>query len=179
MPVTTYLAQRLNSWWARENGSTTLEFILIFPAILIMFLASLEIGFYMSRISMLERSLDVNIRALRLGSLEPATHEQLVRQVCQNAMFSTSCPDDILIELHPISTDTWAMPERSVTCVNREEDIDPVITFDPGRENEIMLVRACAIVDPIFASTAFTLGMPEAAENGFLITAASTFVNEP
>lgn len=179
MRMTQFISNHLRSWWARENGSTTLEFLMIFPAILIMFLASLEIGFYMSRITMLERSLDINIRELRLGGLEPATHEQLVKQICRDAMFTTSCPNDVLVELLPISTDTFEMPERSVTCVNRDEDIDPVITFEPGRENEIMLVRICAVVDPIFASTSFTLGMQEAAENGFLITAASTFVNEP
>ncbi|MDP7151315.1 MAG: pilus assembly protein [Paracoccaceae bacterium] len=179
MRIISFTANKLKTWLRRENGSVTLEFIILFPAILILFLASLEISFYMSRISMLERALDQNIRLLRLGGLQPATHEQLVFQICGDAMFSTSCPDDVLIELTPISTDTWNMPERNVTCVNRDEDIEPVINFQPGRENEIMLVRACAIVDPIFASTAFTLGMPKAAENGFLITAASTFVNEP
>ena len=163
----------------REDGTATIEFVIIFPVVVTLLVGSLEIGFYMARTAFLDRSLEMNIRELRLGNLEPATHAQLAQQICEDANFSGDCPNEVLIELQPISTDDWNIPTSSISCVNRVDDIQPVVTFEVGQEDEIMLVRACVVIEPIFGTTGYALGLPKEEGGGFLISAASTFVNEP
>ena len=162
-----------------ERGSATIEFVILFPAIMTLFFSAIEVGIYLTRAVMLDRALDLNVRALRLGALDPATHDELKERVCEDALIFKDCPNAVIIELTPISRASWNLPAGNATCVDRDEEIDPVISFNLGSENEIMLVRACAVLNPFFGSTSLVMDMPLDSSGGVVITAASTFVNEP
>ncbi len=54
-----------------------------------------------------------------------------------------------------------------------------MIEFNLGGENEIMLVRACAVLNPFFGTSKLVMRMPQDDSGGVVLTAASTFVNEP
>lgn len=166
-------------WFRREDGSATIEFVLLFPLLMYLFLSSIEVGVYLMRSVLLDRAVDINVRALRLGTLSPATSAELRRRICNDALVLSNCEQTMTIELVPISTTTWTFPSEQVTCVNRDSNIDPVVTFNPGTQNEVMLVRACVISDPFFSSTPLVMDMPLDASGGYAIAAASTFVNEP
>lgn len=85
----------------------------------------------------------------------------------------------MLIELTPLNPATWEMPTSGTPCVDRQEEITPFVNFAAGTENEIMLVRACVIVDPIFATSGFGAKLDRLPGGGFQMTASSAFVNEP
>ena len=53
------------------------------------------------------------------------------------------------------------------------------MTFTAGTQNEMMIVRACAMVDPVFPGTALALLLEENVGDGFPLIATSGFVNEP
>lgn len=165
--------------WRREDGSATVEFVILFPVIMMLFLSSFEISIWLTREVMLERALDLNVRLLRLGQLDPMTQDELQRRVCDDALVFHDCPSAVRIELTRISTDSWALPTGRVTCVNRDEDIQPVVAFEGGEGNDLMLVRACAVLDPFFSSTPLVIGLPLDASGGYIVAATSTFVNEP
>lgn len=162
-----------------ESGTATIEFVLLFPAIMWLFFTAVEVGVHLTRAVMLERALDLNVRALRLGTLEPATHDELKRRVCEDTLILNDCPNAVIIELTPISRNNWSLPSGAATCVDRTEEIEPVIEFNLGAENEIMLVRACAVLDPFFGASKLVMKLPQDASGGVVIAAASTFVNEP
>ena len=56
--------------WLRgcEEGSATVEFVIIFPAIMMLLLMSVEVGVMMARGMMLDRGIDVSMRTLRLAN---------------------------------------------------------------------------------------------------------------
>lgn len=163
----------------REDGSATIEFVILFPLFMFLFLSAFEIGFFLLRQVMLERAVDINVRTLRLGQLDPATPQELKTRICRDALILKDCQSAISVELTPISTTTWNVPTASIQCVDREEQIDPVLQFIPGGRDELMLVRACVVLDPFFATTPLVMNLPVDASGGYRISAVSTFVNEP
>ena len=168
--------------WATfgEDGNATIEFVILFPAIMTIFLSSFEVGIYLTRAVLLDRALDLNVRLLRLGSLDPATSDNLKQRVCTDALIFKDCPSAITIELTEVDTTTWNLPSGRMTCVDRNnEDIEPVVTFNTGALNDLMLVRACTVLDPFFGTTPFVMQLPLDASGGYIVAAASTFVNEP
>jgi Flp pilus assembly protein TadG len=163
----------------REDGSATIEFVILFPAIMTIFFSSFEVAIWLTREVLLDRALDLNVRALRLGTLEPATQEELQRRVCNDALIFANCPTSIRIELTRVSTTNWQLPTTNITCVNRDEEIQPAVEFDLGTINDLMVVRACAVLDPIFPSTPLVMDLPLDPTGGYIVAAVSTFVNEP
>ena len=174
------LIQRLKRAAKREDGSSTIEFVILFPAIMTIFLSAFEVSIYLTRTVLLESSLDVNIRALRLGSLEPATHEELKRRVCEDALIFKDCPSAVLIELTPVSTVNWNLPAGNIRCVDRRDNVEPVTApYNAGLANDLMVLRACAVLDPFFGTTPLVMDLPKDASGGVSVVAVSTFVNEP
>ena len=162
-----------------DDGNATIEFVILFPAIMTIFLSSFEVSIYLTRSVLLDRALDLNVRLLRLGTLEPATSQELKVRVCNDALIFKDCPNAIMIELTEIPTDTWTLPDPQMVCVNRDEEIQPVVDFNFGGLNDLMLVRACTVLDPFFGTTPFVMELPVDDTGGYVVAAASTFVNEP
>ena len=54
-----------------------------------------------------------------------------------------------------------------------------MISFDPGTRSEIMVIRACLIVDPIFPGMGLGAMLPVDASGGYSIVMQSAFMNEP
>lgn len=157
----------------------TIEFVLMFPIVMYLFFSAVEVGIYLARASMLDRALDLHVRSLRLGTLDPATRDELKRRICDSALIFPNCEASMTIELTPVPKTNWALPAAAATCVDRNEELEPAVEFTPGQENEIMLVRACAVLDPFFAATPYALEMPLDSSGGYVVTSASVFVNEP
>lgn len=163
-----------------EAGTATIEFVIIFPFIVTFMLGSVEIGVLKVRHVMLERAVDLGVRDLRLGTWNPPTHDELKEEICGLAGIIPNCTDVILIELRPVSTDTWSPLGTATKCLDRASDIKPYTEFDGGQQNEMMLVRVCVIVDPFFKSSEFALDLPKHdTSGGYALVSMSAFVNEP
>lgn len=179
MSLRRHLRRRLNRALRREDGSSTIEFVLVLPLFLIIFMASAEAGIMLSRQAMLERALDLAIRDLRLGTWVDPTADGLKERICENAALVRNCDSSLLLELQPVDTANWVLPAEPASCIDREEEIQPVTAFVPGAGNQLMLVRACTVVDPIFPTTRYGLRLPLDASGGYQLRSASSFVNEP
>ena len=160
-----------------EDGNATIEFVIIVPLFLTIFMSAFECGLLMTRNVMLERAMDISIRDLRLGATP--THDQLKQKICTLAAIIPNCMSTVLLELRPVSTTTWQPLGTTVTCVDRTQVIQPITQFLPGVKNQMMLVRACAVFDPIFPLTGLGLKLPKDASGGYQLIASSAFVNEP
>ncbi|MEO0991112.1 MAG: pilus assembly protein, partial [Pseudomonadota bacterium] len=116
---------------------------------------------------------------LRLGIDAPEDEDELLTMVCDEAQMIPDCLNAVRIELTRVSTGDWVMPSEFATCVQRGEDLQPLLTYEAGGDHDIMIVRACAVVDPWFPSTGLGLRLPKDSSGGYNIIASSAFVNEP
>lgn len=173
------VARWLRRAWRAERGTATTEFVIVFPLFIAIFLTAIEAGIVMARQVMLERAVDMSVRDLRLGSWAEPTVPDLRTRICERATIIRGCEETLLIELRPVDTATWSGLDMGVACINREEDITPATDFTPGTTNDLMLLRACLIADPIFPVNGLALTLPRDPSGGFRVAAVSAFVNEP
>ena len=163
----------------REDGTASIEFVMFIPVVVMIFMASVESGFYMAKHVMMERGLDIVMRDVRLGKMSPITPVVLLAKICEASPMLNDCQSVVKIEMQPVSTATFALPTESTTCVMRGSSTQPETEFNPGGSNEIMLVRVCAIQDPMFPSTGIGLRLRADSLGGYQMIATSFFVNEP
>lgn len=174
-----FLRHKLAAFRRREDGSASAEFVVVIPLILGVFMASLESGLIMVRSTLLEQSVDMTMRNLRLGQYPNVDGALLKEEICSRTIVFPNCEDNIMIEMRRISTANWSMPVNSVTCVNREEAAQPVTTLQIGQQNDVMLVRVCIVQDLMFPTTGLGLAMPKDPSGGIGLIAETAFVTEP
>ncbi|MBT0958794.1 pilus assembly protein [Alphaproteobacteria bacterium KMM 3653] len=174
-----HLARRLTRAKRDESGTASIEFVILFPIFMILFMSTFEAGLLMTRQVMLERAVDISVRGLRLGTWSPPTHDELKTNICNLAGIIPDCMENMLIELQSVSTSSWTPLPPVATCNDRDEPIQPVTTFTGGDENEMMIVRACAIMKPWFYATSLGLKLPLIDSEHYALVSSSAFVNEP
>ena len=162
-----------------EAGTASMEFVIVVPVIMMIFMASIESGAFMTRLIMLERSVDNVMRSLRLGQINNPTPALLKSQICDGSVIMKDCAANITIDLQPVSTTTWGFPANSPECVNRDQNISPPTTFNPGVQHEIMMVRVCVIQEAIFPLVGLGLKLSRDASGGYALATTTAFVNEP
>lgn len=164
----------------REDGTATAEFVIVFPVLMMILFQALEAGWIEVRQTMLDRALDLTVRELRLGHFTNPTNATLRQAICdQTAGVISNCTADMLVELTPVDTTTWTMPSPQATCVDRSAKIQPVTTVLQGASDQMMIVRACVIVDLLFPTTGLGLDLPQDGQGGIQLVSSSAFVNEP
>ena len=173
------LRSRLFRSLRREDGTATVEFVIFIPVLLMIFMASIESGFYMAKYVMLERGLDIVMRDVRLGKMGVVNQANLRTAICNATPILTDCANVVKIDMRPVSTANFDMPADPAKCVNRGSATQANTTFTPGSSNEIMIVRVCVVQDLMFPSTGYGLRLKKDAQGGYQMVAASFFVNEP
>lgn len=173
------LFARLFAAFKREDGVASLEFVLVVPILLFIFMGSFENGLLMTRSIMLDRAVDITMRELRLGHYPIPTSALLKQEICNRTVIFNDCSNSITLELTRISTANFNMPSTNVACVDRDEDIQPVTALQIGQQNDIMLVRVCVIQDAIFPTTGLGQMMAVDSKGGYALVSVSAFVTEP
>lgn len=175
-----FILNKLRHFTRREDGSVTVEFAIVFPVFMTIFLSVFEGGLLMTKLVMLDRGLDITVRAIRLAPGDSdITHDSVKTMICDNALILQDCEDVIQIEMVVISADSWTMPDTAADCIDRESELEPVISFDNGDENDIMFIRACVVIEPMFATSGLGLALAKDASGGVRILASSAFAIEP
>ena len=173
----------LNRFRSRQDGSATIEFVLLFPMFMFLFLTGFESGYYMVRNAMVERAVDISVREIRLGGGAVPDLKTLKRSICDQALILPDCMNSVQIEMDPVAVAPGALASKSgpIRCVDKESNIDPATatTYDIGAENEMMLIRVCALSQPLFPTTRLGMGMRADAQGNYAIVALAAFVNEP
>ena len=173
-----FLSRQLRAF-RREDGTASTEFVIVIPLLLGIFMASFESGMIMVRSILLEQSVDRTMRMLRLGHFPVVDADLLKTEICSRTIVFPNCQQNIMIEMQRISTTSWTMPSTPVTCVNREEEVQPVLTLQIGQQNDVMFVRVCIVQDLLFPTTGLGLGLPQDARGGVGLVAETAFVTEP
>jgi len=163
-----------------DAGTATVEFVIAVPLVLTFLFSSIDFGAVMLRQVFLDRSVDIAVRQVRLGAIDQSGFEAFRQMICDGTILIPNCTTTIAIEMRPIDTSTFAGLNTPAQCVNREEDIAPVLTFNPGGGNqELMLIRVCISADPFIDLTGMVLGMEADASGAYHIVSHAAFANEP
>ncbi|MEO6299593.1 MAG: TadE/TadG family type IV pilus assembly protein [Paracoccaceae bacterium] len=163
----------------REDGTATMEFVLCIPVIMMVFMASFESALLMTRSIMLEHSVDMTIRDLRLGHFTSPSNVFLKQQICSHTVIFADCAANMKIELDRIDTTTWAIPPAPNECIDRQTHFDPVVIPIPGEPNDLMLIRVCIIVQAMFPTSGMGLHLNLDPGGGYALVARSAFAVEP
>ena len=166
-----------------QEGSATIEFVFLFPVFIFIFLMGFEAGYYMVRSVLLERGVEIAVRDVRLGNGKVPNFNVLKQKICNEAAIIPDCLNSIQIEMQPIAIAPGgtAPVNTRAKCVDRLSTVDPATatTYDVGSENQMMMVRVCALSKPLFPTTGIGVGMKVDAEGNYAIVSTTAFVNEP
>jgi len=178
----------LRAFLSDDSGNATIEFCFVIPIAMTIFMASVEASLYMARHAMLERSVDIVVRDIRLGHYDTLTHAQLKTEICAGGMLAKSvqsCVDSMKIWMQPINTANFAMVAPPRFCVDTSKPINPLLEptgteFAYGSDNEIMLMRICLKEKPMFPTSVIGAGMIVGEPDGsYALVTTTVFVNEP
>jgi len=162
-----------------ESGSASIEFVMLLPLYLAVFGSAFELGLHMVKQVLLDRATDLVVRDLRLGHFTSPDQDMIRTEICTRAGLIPDCTSSLLIEMTPVPTTTWQVLPNQVTCIDRSEEVEPVVTFNGGVANDMMLIRVCAMVEPTFPTTGLGMRLAEAAGGDYAIVSTAAFVNEP
>lgn len=166
-----------------DGGTATVEFVILFPLFALVMINSVEASILMMRGTLLDRGLDMATRELRLDANAPPSYDEFRALVCRHAGLDASCVDGLQVELRPVAPAAGAGLDASARCVGTVEEIVPLVQSDPahfvgGAANELMLVRACLMVEPIVPNLGLFALLPRDG-GGFRLVSVSAFVKEP
>lgn len=165
----------------REEANSTIEFVLIFPVFLAVFLASFELGMLQLRHTMLERGLDLAVRTVRLSSGTTPDYDTIRDKICEETLLVADCEANLKLEMVRLNPWTSFATIPGADCVNRAVPFAPVRSWVEGGPNDLLLLRACVLFDPMFPTTGigYRLGQDFGNGGAYALTAKSVFVVEP
>lgn len=171
-------------FWASEQGNVTVEFVLIFPLFMLFFLMTYESGMVSLRHVMLERGVDVAVRDVRIGRIATPTRDNLRQRICDVAGIIPDCVNQVELEMVRRDPRNWTSLSNVVRCIDRNEEVQPVVEFTNGTNNELLFLRVCARFDPFLPTTGLGKAIKEANDNptaqgSYALVSTSAFVIEP
>ena len=164
-----------------EQGSATVEFAIMFPFFITLFLSSVEMGMIHLHHSMLERGLDMAVRDIRLGTGSNPSHDDIKDAICDYAGVLPKCDANLRLEMILVDPRAYVAPPSTPDCIDHSEDPLPLRNFAHGGSNQMMLLRACYVFSPIFPTAGLGYQLVEDGDGAgnAAMSAASAFVQEP
>lgn len=176
----TRLSQRTRRFARDEDGSTnTVAFAIWTPILLLTLGTAMEVGVFTARATLLERGMDMAVRDIRLDTGMPMQHDDIKEAICEEARIIPNCDSALRLEMIQQDMHDWDDPPARADCVDRSLEVAPLRSFVPGQSNEVMILRACAKLEPLLPMTWLTTSLQTDTSGDFAIVAISAFVQEP
>lgn len=174
------LVRRLRDFAADEGATATMEFVIVFPVAMLLFIAVAETGMILTRQVLMERSLDEAVRVMRLAQNLSLTPDAIEDEICANTSAIPDCDNVLIVDVQVLEPYAFEVPEEDPLCVDRNDmEIRPANTFQQGKDNEMVLIRICAVIDRLIPFSGFGLNLTRDDSGGMHMVATSVFINEP
>jgi Flp pilus assembly protein TadG len=162
-----------------EDGTSTIEFVIAFPFVFAIVVATFDTGVLMMKYVVLENALDRVVRDVRLTGIADgdAGVNFFKTEVCTIAKLIKDCETSLHVEMTPIDTSS-TYTASAVTCVDRNADNPPATTFTVGSPDDIVYIRACLVQDRFFPNALSSIFDVDAS-GGIQLVADSAYVVEP
>ena len=177
-------AGKVRTFRRSEDGTATIELALLFPLYMAFLGSSIEMGTLMTRQAMLDRGLDVAIRSVRIGTMSPVTHDALRDEICERAGIIPDCANQLKVEMYHVDLLNWQDVPTQPDCIDRIDPVagaqpEPLSNFEKGGANEMTVVRACALFDPLFPNLGMGKRIPRESGDAYGLVSTTAFVVEP
>lgn len=177
------LLNKLLRFAGAERGNVTVEFALVFPVFILILTSSIEMGVITIRQTLLERGLDIAMREVRIGTGAQYSHDEIRDLICDGAVIFNDCQANLRLEMIPSDPRAYTQVPALVDCVAQSagtlDIINPVRQFDMGSSNELVIVRACMLYDPVFPTSELALQRTTDLNGRSALVAVSAFTQEP
>ena len=172
--------KRLLTIFRREDrGHASIEFVIMFPLFFWIMVSAIDIGIITMRSAFLERALDVVVRDIRLSTGTAPDHDEIRRRICEANEVVKDCTENLMLEMRIVDMRAWNDIPTQTHCTNKAEETQPVTTFQNGLDNQLMVLRACAKITPIFGDKGIGPYLYKDSNGDVPIVALSAFVQEP
>lgn len=167
-----------------DRGTTSLEFVIVFPVFFGMFLMTYESGMISAQHVMLERGVDIAVRDVRIGVITTPDRAWFRTRICDAALIIEDCENQLEIELISRSARSWVDVPSQVRCVDRGDLTDDNSSIDGVANNQLMVIRACVRIDPVLPTgnigkTIIANNSGSAAGGSHALVSTAAFVVEP
>ncbi|CUH77864.1 TadE/TadG family type IV pilus assembly protein [Tropicibacter naphthalenivorans] len=169
----------LSRFRREEDGTATIEFALYFTVFFFLIAAGVEIAYMNLRHAMLERGVDLVTRDIRLSTGNVPSYDDVRAKICTEAAILESCNENLRLEMVQVNPRAFTAVPASADCKNAEEDPRPVRAFNPGLDNDLMLIRACLKYKPVMPTTGLGKALNKDADGYAQMVVTSAFVQEP
>lgn len=173
------LPRALRRFRRDEAGNATVEFAILFPVMLVILFSSVELGVITLRQVLLERAMDITVRDIRLGTGSDMQHNEIRDSICNYSGFPGQCDVSLKLEMVQIDPFNWTPISGTADCVDSVEEVDAVTQFVNGDSNDLMFLRACLSLDPLFPYWGLADAFEKDGDGRIRLYAASAFVQEP
>ncbi|MBR9842359.1 MAG: pilus assembly protein [Rhodobacteraceae bacterium] len=162
-----------------ERGHASIEFVIMFPLFFWILVSAIDIGMVTMRSALLERALDIVVRDIRLSTGTAPDHDKIRDAICDTTNVVQDCKQNLMLEMQVVDMRSWTDLPHKTSCTNQAEEAQPVTTFQNGLDNEMMVLRACAKITPIFGDKGIGPYLNKDSNGDVPIVALSAFVQEP
>ncbi|SLN73710.1 hypothetical protein ROJ8625_03971 [Roseivivax jejudonensis] len=174
----------LRGFARNESASMAIAAAIWIPAYLFLIISSVELGMWTARHTMLEHGLDTTVRDVRLGTGTIYDRDSLRDTICERAIILPNCQQNLMLEMVRLDIRNFTPPSSDYACADVStygagDEVRPAVAFQYGRENELMLLRACFQYEPV--SPGFGLAEYLQTDGAGLLDLKSqaAFVHEP
>jgi len=168
-----------------EDGTATVEFVIIFTVFFGFLFSIIDAGWHMVRIVQLERATDLVSRDLRLGFYEDTSYDNILKEICDKTGVVSKCQELVVLQSETIdmNTNINSTPPVCFDPFASEEELeefDPSEGFAIGARSDLVIIRACAKVRPILATASILSLFIEFDDRGYVnIETKTGILNEP
>lgn len=178
--MTVALKKAANRFRREEDGAAVVEFAITFPAMLFLFLSGVELGMMSLQHQALERALDLTVRDIRLGTGNAPQHNEIKDLICERAGYLGSCSENLRLEMVLLDPRSWVDVAATADCTDKSEAVTPYRAFvNNAGENDLMVMRACVKVDPVFPTTGLGSNFVKDGAGQYALVSTTVFVQEP
>lgn len=179
------LARRLSPVrFSRDrSGVTAIEFALLGPLHIALLLSMMETGLILTKVSLLDLGISQAAKSVYIGAAtrKEVGVDDIKRSVCEYvSLVQSDCFSNLIVELTEIS-DFDDPPSTEAECqeVGADEDLQPLVTYEPGGSSSVVYLRVCLTTSVIFPGIGVGEHMHKTSTGKFEIVTATAFMNEP
>lgn len=164
-----------------RQGTAALEFAIIAPIFFALLFSFYDMGLMMLRQVLLQSAVEKSVRTLRvdLARLQPNEPSREIdrdvfkKEVCDRAMILRNCVDTITIEMTSLGRYAATPPAPGSPCKASSSS-----TMQVGARNDIVLLRVCAVANPIIPMMGLGSAFVEDADGDVRIITTTAYLNE-
>ena len=153
------------------KGAMSIEFVVLFPFVMLIIFFVVEIGILTGRTVMLKRGVSITINDVRLGlydeQIENGNFRETFRQaVCDNALVISDCFNSLTVYMNAFDAIDVANNSAGVIqSVECRDYTDPNLNdnnsqneFGTGQSYDVVIVTVCLMANPFYDDTPY--GVP-------------------